>query len=64
MKQYRDVKKLLCTIILLVSVQSGFAQTFLNEKFNGAFPPQGWTIDNVAEKWVKSETNNAGGEAP
>ena len=55
-------KTLLLTIALLFSTTI-FAQ-LINEKFDSAEMPEGWSIMGDAEKnWSISSTNNAGGDA-
>ena len=55
-------KTLLLTLALLFSTTI-FAQ-LINERFDSAEMPEGWSIMGIAEKnWSISSTNNAGGEA-
>lgn len=53
---------LLAAMMLIISLGIN-AQSFLNEDFNGVFPPDGWTRDGVPGQWSKSQSNNAGGLA-
>ncbi len=57
-------KTLLLTISLLLSIAT-FAQSrgiILNETFDSASLPEGWTTSEGAEEnWIISQTNNAGG---
>ena len=59
-------KTLLLTIALLLSI-AAFAQSrgiILNETFDSASLPEGWTTSEGAEEnWIISQTNNAGGSA-
>ena len=59
-------KTLLLTISLLLSI-AAFAQSrgiILNETFDSASLPEGWTTSEGAEEnWIISQTNNAGGSA-
>ena len=59
-------KTLLLTISLLFSI-AAFAQSrgiILNETFDSASLPEGWTTSEGAEEnWIISQTNNAGGSA-
>ena len=57
-------KTLLLAISLLLSIAT-FAQSrgiILNETFDSASLPEGWTTSEGAEEnWIISQTNNAGG---
>ncbi len=59
-------KTLLLTIALFLSI-AAFAQSrgiILNETFDSASLPEGWTTSEGAEEnWIISQTNNAGGSA-
>ena len=59
-------KTLLLTTALLLSI-AAFAQErgiILNETFDSASLPEGWTTSEGAEEnWIISQTNNAGGSA-
>ena len=59
-------KTLLLTIALFLSI-AAFAQSrgiILNETFDSASLPEGWTTSEDAEEnWIISQTNNAGGSA-
>ena len=59
-------KTLLLAISLLLSIAT-FAQSrgiILNETFDSASLPEGWTTSEGAEEnWIISQTNNAGGSA-
>ena len=55
------MKKILTLIAAIMIAQFSFGQVFLNEDFNGTFPPTGWSRDGVPAQWSKSESNNAGG---
>jgi len=40
-------------------------QTHLSEAFNsGQFPPQDWTVENLPDQWILSNTSYAGGSEP
>ncbi len=57
-------KTLLLTIALLLSVAISAQTVLINETFDSAEMPEGWTIMGVAlTNWTISKTNMAGGEA-
>jgi len=37
---------------------------YMNEHFDGPFPPAGWTNIQSSDYWIQSFTNNAGGSSP
>lgn len=42
-----------------------YGQIYLEEDFSSEeFPPEGWTIDNLAEQWSTTLSANAGGTSP
>lgn len=57
------MKKIYFLFLGLFVYASTMGQTFLEEDFNGVFPPTGWTREGVPNQWSKSQTNNAGGQA-
>jgi len=59
------MKKLTTFLIAFLIAQISFAQTFIDEDFSSTtFPPNGWTISGVPSQWSRSNTANAGGQAP
>lgn len=57
------MKKIYFLFLGLFVYAATMGQTFLEEDFNGVFPPTGWTREGVPNQWSKSQTNNAGGQA-
>ena len=60
------MKKLLLFTVALLFATATMAQNrvvLLQESFDGASMPAGWSIDGQANNWSVSATNNAGGEA-
>jgi len=54
--------KLLFIILSIIIIKPSYSQ-LLNETFDGAWPPTGWTfvnVDGVGNEWVQNETSCAG----
>ena len=59
MKKFIVILLLLCTLCSFAQNRS----VILQESFDGATMPAGWTISAQPNNWSVSATNNAGGEA-
>ncbi len=60
----KKITLLLSVIFLSFSIFAQKATTLLSEDFSGSFPPNGWTIDDMASQWSQSSSAKAGGTAP
>lgn len=59
------MKKLYFLAMAFLFTALSYGQVFLYEDFSSnIMPPDGWSIDGVANKWSVSASNNAGSEAP
>lgn len=58
------MKRNLLLIVWALFYLSAFSQSYLNEDFSGAWMPEGWTAEGVPNQWSRSNSNNAGGQAP
>ena len=58
------MKKTLLIVMLALVPAVVYGQVYLDEHFNGDFPPAGWTVDLHPENWMASVSNHAGGSSP
>lgn len=59
------MKKLYSFAIAFLFTALSYGQVYLFEDFSTSqMPPAGWSIDNLADRWSVSASNNAGGAAP
>ena len=59
------MKKSCTLLVLMLFAGFAFGQVYLSEDFSDEImPPDGWSIDNIADQWTINNTNNAGGTAP
>ena len=59
------MKKIYFLAMAFLFAAFSYGQVYLFEDFSGSqMPPEGWSIDNIADRWSKSESNKAGGAAP
>ncbi len=61
----RAMKKIFTFLMAFSLTCIAFGQTYFLEDFNaGVMPPEGWTIDTLADNWTVEESSSAGGIAP